>query len=523
MLFFFFIIIILIGNNSFCIDSLAIKYSESILIDDLNKHLNILASDSFLGRETGEIGQKMAAKYISNVFLSYDIPPIYNNTDSATYYQKFQLELPSGAIIKNKNKTYTFIDNFYYFSGFSDFNIKNEDVLFLGYGIESEIYNDYKDQDVRGKVLLVLNGEPRNKKGKSLITETKTPSVWTTSNTKKSITASENGAIALLIISENYIGRLNEIEHFVKNPPCKVVIDNEEDDKSLPTFYISPEMANDLMNDLGNAWSLKKIKKKTYKQKTPQIALIPTVLDIVVERDKHEILTENILGFIEGTDKKDELLIISAHYDHLGVIDGEVYNGADDDGSGTVALLEMAEAFSKAKSEGNGPRRSILFLAFAGEEKGLLGSKYYVNKPFFPLKKTIANLNIDMIGRIDNNHRENTNYVYLIGADKLSSDLHNISSKCNREYTELDLDYTYNSPDDPNRFYYRSDHYNFARKNIPVIFFFTGIHEDYHKATDTIDKINFNKIKKITKLVFFTAWTLANREDRILVDKIPND
>ena len=156
----------------------------------------------------------------------------------------------------------------------------------------------------------------------------------------------------------------------------------------------------------------------------------------------------------------------------------------------------------------------------AGEEKGLLGSKYYVNNPVFPLENTIANLNIDMIGRLDTQHTGNPNYVYLIGADKLSTDLHNISAQSNEDYTKLELDYTYNDPNDPNRFYYRSDHYNFASNGIPVIFYFTGIHEDYHKSTDTVDKIDFNKMEKITRLVFFTAWVLANREERIQVDKL---
>jgi Zn-dependent M28 family amino/carboxypeptidase len=235
------------------------------------------------------------------------------------------------------------------------------------------------------------------------------------------------------------------------------------------------------------------------------------------------ISSENVLGFIEGTDKKEEVLIITAHYDHLGVKEEEIFNGADDDGSGTVALIEMAEAFALAKSQGHGPRRSVLFMPLSGEEKGLLGSEYYVTNPVFPLENTIANLNIDMIGRVDTQHAGDSNYVYLIGADKLSSELHEISSKCNTDFTSLDLDYTYNDPEDPNRFYYRSDHYNFAKNNIPVIFYFTGVHADYHKSTDTVDKIDFNKMEKITKLVFFTAWTLANREERIIVDKIEEE
>ena len=223
---------------------------------------------------------------------------------------------------------------------------------------------------------------------------------------------------------------------------------------------------------------------------------------------------ENVLGYIEGSDLKDELIIITAHYDHLGKHDTLLFNGADDDGSGTVAIMEIAEAFMLAKRDGKGPRRSILIMPVSGEEKGLLGSKYYTDNPVFPLRKTIANLNIDMIGRIDNMHIDG-NYVYLIGSDMLSKELHNISEKINKKHIGLELDYTYNTEDDPHRYYYRSDHYNFAKNNIPVIFYFNGVHEDYHKTTDTIEKIDFNKIEKITRFVFLTAWELANREERI--------
>ena len=223
---------------------------------------------------------------------------------------------------------------------------------------------------------------------------------------------------------------------------------------------------------------------------------------------------ENVLGYIEGSDLKDELIVITAHYDHLGKHDSLIFNGADDDASGTVAAMEIAEAFMIAKKEGNGPRRSILIMPVSGEEKGLLGSKYYTDNPIYTLKNTVANLNIDMIGRLDDWH-DTANYVYLIGSDRLSLDLHNISENINSEYIGLDLDYRFNAEEDPNRYYYRSDHYNFAKNNIPVIFYFNGVHEDYHRPSDTIEKIDFDKIKTITKLIFLTAWELANRDERI--------
>lgn len=230
--------------------------------------------------------------------------------------------------------------------------------------------------------------------------------------------------------------------------------------------------------------------------------------------------TENVLAFIEGSSKAEEVLVISSHYDHVGIDDeGNIYNGADDDGSGTVAILEIAEAFKKAQEDGFTPKRSILFLNVTGEEKGLVGSKFYSENPVFPLANTVANLNIDMIGRIGKNMESAGDYVYLIGSDKLSTELHELSEAVNEKYLNLNLDYTYNDENDPNRFYYRSDHYNFAKHDIPIIFYFNGVHEDYHRPTDTPDKIEYDLLEKRAKLVFLTAWEIANRDTRPYVDK----
>lgn len=230
--------------------------------------------------------------------------------------------------------------------------------------------------------------------------------------------------------------------------------------------------------------------------------------------------TENVLAYIEGSEKPNEILIVSAHYDHEGIKNGQIYYGADDDGSGTVAVMEIAKAFKEAEKAGFRPKRSILFLHVTGEEIGLLGSKFYTDKqPVFPLENTIADLNTDMIGRVDSKHKDNPNYVYLIGSDMLSTDLHNLSEAVNKKYIGLELDYTFNDVNDPNQFYYRSDHYNFAKNNIPVIFYFNGVHEDYHKPTDTPDKINYEMLAKRTQLIFATAWMLVNGENRPLVDK----
>ena len=232
------------------------------------------------------------------------------------------------------------------------------------------------------------------------------------------------------------------------------------------------------------------------------------------------VQTENVVAIIEGSTLPEEYIVISSHLDHEGIKNGEIYNGADDDGSGSVALLEIAEAFQAAVEAGNGPKRSIIFLHVSGEEKGLLGSRYYTDNPLYPLANTVANLNIDMVGRTDpKRESDNDNYIYLIGSDRLSTELHQVSEAANKATVNLTLDYTYNAEDDPNRFYFRSDHYNFAKNNIPVIFYFNGTHADYHKPTDTVEKIRYDLLAQRAQLVFYTAWELANREQRIVVDK----
>jgi Zn-dependent M28 family amino/carboxypeptidase len=221
------------------------------------------------------------------------------------------------------------------------------------------------------------------------------------------------------------------------------------------------------------------------------------------------------MGVLEGSDLKDEYVFVTAHYDHLGKRDTVIYYGADDDGSGTVSVLEIAEAFVKAKQAGKGPRRTMVFMTVSGEEKGLWGSAYYANHPVFPLDKTTVDLNIDMIGRVDTSRHKGdpSNYVYVVGDDKISSDLKVISEATNKKYTKMELDYKFNDPNDRQRIYFRSDHYNFAQKGVPIIFYYDGmLGGDYHRPTDTPDKIDYILLSKRAQLVFYTAWEMANRD-----------
>jgi len=290
---------------------------------------------------------------------------------------------------------------------------------------------------------------------------------------------------------------------------------------NLPTLFVSTTKADTWLAGSKVA-SLAEHNEVLANGKPAKAAALNPTFEMNIDQLRYSYEAENVLAFLEGSDQevKDEVIVVTSHYDHVGIIDGEIHNGADDDGSGTVTVMELAKQFMRLSEKGLSPRRSVLFMNVVGEEKGLLGSEWYADHPVFPLENTVANLNIDMIGRTDEAHPDDPRYVYLIGADKLSSELHEVSEYCNETFTNLALDYTYNAPDDPNRFYYRSDHYNFAKNNIPVIFYFTGVHEDYHKPGDDADKILYPKMAEIGKLVFHTAWYLANMDNRIEVDRV---
>ena len=491
-------------------DSIALKYADYIAIESLKKNLGVIASDEYEGRETGKKGQKMAADYIAGQFKAAGIPPLKHDS----YFQQFLLDekQPGEMELSIDKKEYKAKADYYCFSGdirTKKNTIKTKEVKFLGYGVEEKNYNDYAGAKVKNKTVLILSGEPMDKDSVSLITKDKTGSAW---NDKQKIkTAKDKGVKLVLIIKEDIEKEITRNKQRLEAP--SMILKNEKDRTTV--IYISKQMADGL---LAGITSVDKLKGEITATQKPVSVKIKKPIRIEIKGKAQQVSSENVLGYIEGGDLKEELVVLSAHYDHLGIRDNKVFNGADDDGSGTVALMELAKDFAKAKKEGHGARRSLLFIAFAGEEKGLLGSAYYAEHPEFALSKTVCDLNIDMIGRVDAKHTNKPDYVYLIGSDKLSSELHNISETINKKYTHLELDYTYNDERDKNRFYYRSDHYNFAKNGVPIIFYFNGVHEDYHQETDEIQKINFEEIKKRSTLVFLTAWELANRRERIKVD-----
>ena len=447
------------------------QYSKIITQVELKKHLKIISSDEFEGRETTTIGQKKAANYIKNHFIETNTKSAFKDTG---FFQEFPVEvLDFSKVVLYYNKTkLNFINDFYPYGNPINNSYENIPIVNVGYGILSQNRNDYIGKKTKGKVVFIKQGLPQNN------TEDIKEGNWR----RKVQTASKSGAVGVVFLKSDYANSDQRIKEHLKKPFMQLH-GNQKTKPQIPVFVVDENIIKRLNKDSNTL---------TFNTNVSQMKT-----------------GENVLGFIPGV--TDEIIVISAHYDHIGYDRGEICNGADDDGSGTSSLLSISKAFQKAFDEGNQPYRGILFLAVSGEEKGLFGSQFYTENPVFPLNKTIADLNIDMVGRQDSVQKDN-NYIYLIGSDRISKELHTINEKVNNKHIGFKLDYTYNAKDDPNNFYQRSDHYNFAKNNIPVIFYFGGLHEDYHQPTDDFEKIDFFKLERVSRFVFLTAWELAYRK-----------
>jgi hypothetical protein len=487
-----------------------VGYAGSITEKELKDHLYVYASDEFAGRDTGEPGQKMAADYLKKEYETLGIKPLIDGN----YFQNVPLNVvktPEVSISVN-GKSFSYFDDFISLSAGADASINAADIVYAGYGIDDEKYSDYKDLDVKGKIVVIKGGEPTDKAGNNVITGDKKASKWSNGRqemSSKRNAARDKGAKALFFVHDDLFSRYSKFYKSREENGGRKSLSlpaKKDGDAVMYQFLVSEKMGKTLVKNIN---------------KSSKAATVASKVDMTYKSVMTPQPSENVVAMIKGSEKPEEYIIISAHLDHVGTNEkGEIFNGADDDGSGTVSLLEVAEAFKTAADNGHGPKRSVIFLHVTGEEKGLLGSRYYTDyEPLVPLANTVANLNIDMVGRIDPKRKGDRNYIYLIGADKLSTELHEISEAVNKEFTNIELDYTFNDENDPNRFYYRSDHYNFAKNNIPVIFYFNGTHDDYHRASDTPDKINYDLLENRSRLVFHTAWELANRENRIVVDK----
>ncbi|WP_207513454.1 M28 family peptidase [Longitalea luteola] len=474
-------------------------FANSITPDDLKKHLYIVAGPGMEGRETATEGQRKAAAYLESQFKLLGLQP-GNKGNYQAGFPVYQDSLLSSTIEVN-GKQFALATDFFINLGMSHTStLLSSEVVFAGFSTDSS-NNSYKDLNAQGKVVLVMPPASTSGGASTGNRNRFNPFAMLEAVQKK-------GAAAVLMVQSGFPRRSMPAKgpqhlHAFKN----TVLPN--------TYYISEEVAKAIMgNDYETA-------KEAGKNGDVQPKTYAANIKLEIKKELNELTSSNVIGYLEGSDKKDEYVFITAHYDHLGKRgDSVIYYGADDDGSGTVSILELAEAFTKAKAAGKGPRRSIVFMAVSGEEKGLWGSEHYSDHPLFPLEKTTVDLNIDMIGRIDPKRKvgDSTNYVYVVGDDKLSSDLRPISEAMNKNYTKLELDYKYNAPKDPERIYYRSDHYNFARKGVPIIFYFNGTHNDYHRPTDTPDKINYKLMAKRAQLIFYTAWEMANRNDMLKRD-----
>ena len=499
------------------------KYANLLTEESAKNHLTILTSKEFAGRGTGQVGGQKTVEYIAEEFKRLGLQPAVNGS----YFQPVALEKTSYVVEEfsiNQQALTNGVDFFIQGNNIiKDFNAA--DILVIGYGIQSEKYNDLDGLDISGKIVLLINeGEPVDKSGKSLISGSKTPSDWATSRFKKIQEVSKLKPQLILATS-------SQNQQMIERAGARLTggrftlrgntESNNAPSMEIPVVNITESVANNILAKNNN--SLAQIKENIANTLKPNSFKVSAPLSASMGVKKEDFNDPNVLGLIEGTDLKDEIVIISGHYDHDGILpNGTYFPGADDNGSGTVGVMELARAFSAAKKDGKGPRRTILFMAFAAEEKGLLGSQFYSENPIFPLTSTVTCLNMDMIGRIDNKHLDgNHNYIHAIGSEMLSSELKAINEQANQTFTQMELDYMYDDPNDNMRIYYRSDQYNLAKHGIPVIFYFSGLHPDYHTPNDTVDKIDFTMMTKREKLVFHTAWEIANRDKRLVVDKTP--
>lgn len=511
-----------VWSCTFAQDAAQKKFAGEITEELAKKHLTILASPEFEGRGTGQEGGRKTVDYVAKQFEEFGLLKPVNGS----YFQPVSL-VKSVYAVKDfsiAGQTFTYGKDFYVQGENTLQKYNADEIVFVGYGIQDEKYNDLKDIDVTGKVVVFINeGEPKDASGNSIITGTDKDSDWTRSRLKRLQELMKKNPKVIIATSSQVATGLPRISARLSSGRYGLKKENTpKENNATPMVIATENMVDQILK--AKKTTLADVKKGIAESKKPNSFVIKSKLKANMGNNQEDLHDPNVLGLLEGSDLKDEIVVIGGHWDHDGILpDGTIFPGADDNGTGTVAVIDLARAFSAAKKAGNGPRRSILFIAYAAEEKGLLGSNFYVENPIYPLENTVACINVDMIGRIDDKHLEgNHNYVHVIGTNKLSSELNPLVEKANKDYVGLELDGMYNDPNDPMRLYYRSDHYNFAKKGIPALFFFSGLHPHYHTPEDTVDKIDFPMMIKREHLIFHTAWDMVNRDNKLVVD-IPDD
>lgn len=481
--------------------------TSSITARELKKHVSFLASDELGGRYSLSPSIRIAARYLASELESYGYR---GGARDGSFFQKVPLiksSVEGGQIILKSGqsaRTFKFGEDFA-INPPANFNFDGG-LAFAGYGICSprNKHDDYAGLDVKGKVVVAVEGLPQSLSGARLSEE------------ERGLRAAlSRGAAGIIIISPQWLMVWDRVKDSFSQrarlslPP-----------RRPPAIIAGPSLVKALAEAIGI--EADQLSQPAGKPLGPAPMAAAAEISLSVKAEEAP-LTQNVVGVLEGSDPKlkGEYIVLSAHYDHLETgADGQVYNGADDDASGTAAVLEIAQAFAL----GPRPRRSVLVIFHTAEELGLFGSEYNTDyEPVVPLESLVADFNIDMIGRSrsegDADMRlTDKNSIYIIGSDKLSSELHRISEQTNADTVRFRLDYTYNDENHRERLYYRSDHYNYAKHGIPVIFYFTGLHRDYHRTTDDPDKLDYEKMERISRLIFATAWRVANMDHRLKVD-----
>jgi hypothetical protein len=483
---------------------------SSITADELSGHIYKLASPAFEGRYTGSEGIRLAAEYIRSDFKKMGLEskewgsgqPFFQAFSlNKCYWQDQQLTMDEVYLSP--------ISDYFFISDPQEIDGQYE-VVYSGFGLDDEVYSDYTDIEVTGKLVVAFSGEPKDREGKYFISGQEKPSRKSYYFSKMKL-ARDKGAAGLIIISskdKDYRKYTKGMDDYRSRPDINYPgarKDNEGD--TFFTLFVSQKAAADILGIKKR--KLLKARNQTERERLSKAGVYEGRLDVTTTKECYPMNTENVIGYVEGSDLKDEAVIVVAHYDHLGKKGDDIFFGADDNATGTAAVMEIAEAFTMAKKEGNRPRRTVIFMAVSAEEIGLHGSRYYTENPIIPLEKTFACVNIDMIGRVGSRYGEDPNYVG--GWAYVSEDMLDIACESIKQVApEFECKMNYRE-----RVSGGSDHYYFARSGVPSLFYFTGIHEDYHEPTDTPDKILYDRMEGITRSIFAAVWQLANREEKL--------
>ncbi len=511
------------------------KAAENITESQLKDYLYFVASDEMEGRDTPSRGLDTTAKFIGMNLSRWGFKPA---GDNGTFYQKFALK---GEGVDTEKTAFEiagqkFIYGEDYFKLAGSGSITNAPMVFAkdGWVIKSKNINAYEGIDVKGKIIvLYANGNPNpntvtpSPVRRNELTGTKGVD-WIDPITY----AKQNGAAGIILVAspglQSFWGQVKAFFAGGNLTPEKLAEPNNSAVNAIPVVLTSQKIGEAIFPADKLPWKM--LGNMGSQPTANAMSLEKTANLSVVAKDRIE-MTQNVVAIWEGSDPvlKNEMVAVGAHYDHVGMNpnapgDDKIYNGADDDGSGTVAVLAMAEALAKSKVR---PKRSVLFVWHAGEEKGLWGSEYFNKFPTVDIKQVIAQLNIDMIGRSKkdgdsnpkNKELSDRNTIYVIGSNMMSSKLGEIVTNTNKSYMNMTYDYRYDDPKDPNRFFFRSDHFNYAVNGIPIAFWFDGVHEDYHQLGDHADKIDYPRMEKIARTIFLTMWELGDLKERPKIDK----